>query len=77
VTRDPSQRHVGSMKPMVSRTDVVRSWRSAREIAGTEPPTDDEVPITLDGRRLDTPEKVIAFIDEINEQRAADDERAG
>jgi hypothetical protein len=64
------------MKPIVSRTNVVRSWRSAKEIAGTEPPTDDDVPITLAGRRLDTPEKVLAFINEINEQRAAKDQRA-
>jgi hypothetical protein len=63
------------MKPIVSRTNVVRSWRSAKEIAGTEPPTDDDVPITLAGRRLDAPERFIAFIDEINEQRAAKDER--
>ena len=40
-------------------------------------PTDDDVPITLDGRRLDTPEKVIAFLHEINEQRAAEDQRDG
>ena len=57
---------------MVSRTDVVRSWRSAKEIAGTRPPTDDDVSITADGRRLDTPEKLIAFVDEINAQRAAE-----
>ncbi|MBA3289615.1 MAG: hypothetical protein H0U21_16645 [Acidimicrobiia bacterium] len=56
----------------MSRTDFVRSWPSAKEIAGTQPPTDDDVPITLDGRRLDTPEKVIVFVHEINEQRAAD-----
>ncbi len=56
----------------MSRTDVVRSWPSAKEVSGTKPPTDDDVPITLDGRRLDTPEKVIAFVHKINEQRAAD-----
>jgi hypothetical protein len=61
------------MNSMASRTEVVRSWQSAKELVGTEPPTDDEVPITADGRRLDTPEKVIAFIDEINAKRAADD----
>lgn len=56
----------------MSRTDVVRSSPSAKEIAGTKRPTEDDVPITLDSRRLDTPEKVIAFVHEINEQRAAD-----
>lgn len=56
---------------MVDRTDVVRSWPSAKELAGNEPPTDDDVSITADGRRLDTPEKVIAFLVEINAERAA------
>ena len=55
----------------------MRSRRSAKEIAWPRPPTDDDVPITLDGRRLDTPEKVIAFLREINEQRAAEDQRDG
>ena len=45
--------------------------------ADMRPPTDDDVPIILDGRRLDTPEKVIAFLHEINEQRAAKDQRDG
>ena len=62
---------------MVSHTEVVRSWRSAKEIAGSNPPTDDDVSITLDGVRLDTPEKVIAFIDEINAQRSAEQHLAG
>jgi hypothetical protein len=56
---------------MVDRTDVVRSWPSARDLTGDEPPSDDDVPITIDGRRLDTPQKVIAFIEEINARRAA------
>ena len=59
------------MTPVADRTDVVRSWPSAQEIAGNDPPTDDEVPITADGRRLDTPEKVIAFLEEINAERDA------
>jgi len=33
------------------------------------PPTDDDVSITRDGRRLDTPEKVIAFLAKINAER--------
>ena len=39
--------------------------------AGLQPPTDDDVSITADGRRLDTPEKVVAFLEEINAERAA------
>ena len=58
------------MTAVADRTAVVRSWPNAKEIAGNEPPTDDEVSITADGRRLDTPEKVIAFLEEINAERA-------
>jgi hypothetical protein len=43
---------------------------SARDLAGDRPPTDDDVPISRDGRRLDTPAKVRAFLDEINARRA-------
>lgn len=35
--------------------------------ADSRPPTDDDVPIAADGRVLDTPAKVIAYIDEIND----------
>jgi hypothetical protein len=56
---------------VADRSDVVCPGLSATEIAGNEPPTDDEVPITADGRRLDTVEKVIAFLNEINAERAA------
>jgi hypothetical protein len=48
---------------------VIGSCESAHELAGDLPPTDDDVPITRDGRRLDTPEKVIAFLAEINAER--------
>ena len=44
---------------------------SARDLAGDRPPTDDDVSITRDGRRLDTPDKVIAFLDEINAKRTS------
>ena len=51
-------------------TKLIGSCGSARELAGDVPPTADDVPITHDGRRLDTPEKVIAFLREINAERA-------
>jgi hypothetical protein len=59
------------MMAVADRTDIVCSGLSAKEIAGNETPTDDEVPTTADGRRLDTVEKVIAFLDEIHAERAA------
>ena len=51
-------------------TEVVGRVASARDLAGDRPPTDDDVPISRDGRRLDTPDKVRAFLDEINARRA-------
>jgi len=36
------------------------------------PSTDDEVPITLDGRRLDTKEKVLDFLAELESQRVTE-----
>lgn len=43
-----------------------RHWDSAKELVGVEPPTADDVPITLDGERLDSPEKVREFVDTMN-----------
>ena len=34
------------------------------------PPTDDDVPILLDGRRLDTREKVLAWLAEVDAARS-------
>jgi hypothetical protein len=36
------------------------------------PPTSDDCTITGDGRRLDTKEKLLAYLDEVKEQRARD-----
>jgi hypothetical protein len=57
--------------------EIVGRVDSARELAGDRPPTDDDVPITRDGRRLDTPDKVIAFLHEINARCDAVTRRAG
>ncbi len=48
---------------------VVRHWSVEELLADAGAPTDDDVSITADGRRLDSPDKVIAFLEEINEQR--------
>jgi hypothetical protein len=45
---------------------TVRVWTAEEFFADSRPPTDDDVPIAADGRVLDTPAKVIAYIDEIN-----------
>lgn len=41
-------------------------------VADMGPPTDDDVPIALDGTRLDTPEKVRSYLEAINQRRVAD-----
>jgi hypothetical protein len=46
---------------------TVRVWTVEAFFADSRPPTDDDVPIAADGRVLDTPAKVIAYIDEIND----------
>ncbi len=42
--------------------------------ADAAPPTEDDVSVTNDGRRLDSAEAVIAFFEELREQRAAEEE---
>ena len=54
---------------LVSR-DIVRQWSKEEFFADALPPTDDDVPIALDGRILDSSEKVITYLDEINRRRA-------
>jgi hypothetical protein len=52
---------------------LVRTFREMAEaFEHAPPPTDDDVCITLDGRRLDSPEKVRAFLDELNASVAAE-----
>ena len=51
--------------------DVVRQWSEEEFFADALAPTEDDVPIALDGRVLDSPDKVIAYIDEINRRRVA------
>lgn len=50
---------------MAADGTVVKRWESARDLFGDAPPTDDDVPIARDGRRLDTPDKLRAFLEEI------------
>ncbi len=45
-----------------TRTELDEWFRDAA------PPTPDDVSVLADGRRLDTPEKVIAFLDEVRRE---------
>lgn len=56
--------------------EIVRSWTMEEFFLDARPPTDDDVPIALDGQLLDTPAKVIAYIDEINAKRSSSDHGA-
>jgi hypothetical protein len=40
-------------------------------VAGGGPPTDDDVSITNDGRRLDSAEAVLAFVEQLRREQEA------
>jgi hypothetical protein len=54
------------MEPVRTLGELVESARTGR------PPTPDDVSVTLDGRHLDSREKVLAWADELNAARAAE-----
>lgn len=57
-------------------TSLVRSFEEVAEMMrNAPPPTADDVTILADGRRLDSAEKVRAWVDEMNAERvgAGDD----
>ena len=55
--------------PTITRIELRERFRDL------PPPTPDDVSITLDGRRLDTPEKVRQFLLEVAAIREAEQER--
>lgn len=66
------------MRPTPSTLTIVadaqptRSFDELADLVRHAPPsTPDDVSITMDGRRLDTKEKVLAFLAEIEAERAA------
>lgn len=46
-------------------------------VADMRPPTDDDVPMTLDWEPLDTKEKLLAYLAGINESRERDQSNSG
>ena len=54
---------------VLARLATRRRWSADDLFEDLEPPTDDDVPVAADGRRLDTADKVAAFVDELNEAR--------
>ena len=58
---------------MTGRAKVVAKFESARSQFSDQPPTADDVPMTVDGRRLHSPELLIAYLAEIEAKRLASD----
>jgi hypothetical protein len=56
---------------MLTLEQIVEGLRDA------PPPTSDDVSVTLDGRRIDTREKVLAWVAEMNAARASEHDAAG
>jgi hypothetical protein len=46
-------------------------WNTARDLIGLEPPSDDDIPVTASGERLDSSHKIRQFIEQLNLTRAA------
>jgi hypothetical protein len=67
---------VGSLVSWPGLGNAIPELDLAAMIADMRPPSDDDVPVALDGTRLDTPEKLIAYLKEINSRRQASDQRA-
>lgn len=56
---------------------VLRRWSISELTSDMRPPTDDDVPIALDGTRLDTVDKLINHLDQVNAERERTERRAG
>jgi hypothetical protein len=61
---------------VTERAEQIPELDVASMVADMRPPTDDDFPTALDGAPLDTPERVIAYIREINARRHAAEQRA-
>ena len=56
---------------MADGAEVTLELNVAAMVAEMGPPTADDLPIAPDGMRLDTPDKVIAYLEQINAARDA------
>jgi hypothetical protein len=61
---------------MAEQVEQIPELDIAAMVADMRPPTDDDVPIALDGTPLDTPAKLIAYLEEINARRDGAEQRA-
>lgn len=72
-----AQQRRGRGSTLVFVSKVIGRWTAEEFFAETRPPTDDDVPIALNGTRLDTPAKVLAYLEEINAERERAQQRVG
>ncbi len=56
---------------MADEAEAIPELDVAAMVAEMGPPTVDDVSITLDGTRLDTPSKLIAYLEQVNAAREA------
>ena len=61
----------GSLRSMASVKRAYGPGEATALVAGGGPPTDDDVSITNDGRRLDSAEAVLAFVEELRREQEA------
>lgn len=62
---------VGNLEAMSPLKRSYGPGKATMLVTGGGPPTDDDVSITNDGRRLDSAEAVIAFVEELRRQQEA------
>lgn len=55
----------------VKHTSSAKHWDTARDLVGSGPPTSDDVPTTLSGEPLDSPDKVREFLATLERARTA------
>lgn len=49
------------------------SWDSARDLLGSSPPTEDDLPFTIEGELLDSVDKLQQFLGDLNAAHTASD----
>jgi hypothetical protein len=62
---------LGRLKGMPRKVLPLSSDEFVARVSAAGPPTDDDVSITRDGRRLDSRDAVLAFLAEVEADRAA------
>lgn len=62
---------LGTLEGMARKVIPLSSDEFVERVAAAAPSTEDDVPVTRDGRRLDSKDAVLAFLAEVEADRAA------